>query len=250
MFTSSLVHQNSFFTPRFDPARALLGEHYLEVLKFPIPTSGTLVSTRKTVEVVDKGTSAISIAGYVTCDNASGESLFYNEATMFMPGAGGSGGFRSSELSHNRPSSCVYTIPPLSSGGTARAPDSTQKFKTSEQQAAFYRLNGDRMPIHIDPHASKQGGFPLPILHGQCSMGIVGMQVFREYGPFKAIKCRFLGVLVPGQTVRTEMWEGKDDGRENDLILFRAKTVETDRLCVSGWTRLVKDEKEKTSAKL
>ena len=109
-----------------------------------------------------------------------------------------------------------------------RAPDSVVEEKTTEEQAAIYRLSGDRNPLHIDPEFSKVGGFKEPILHGLCSFGIAGKAVVRTYGQFKNIKVRFAGVVIPGQTLVTEMW------KEGNVVIFQTKVKETGKLCIGG----------------
>lgn len=47
-------------------------------------------------------------------------------------------------------------------------------------------------------------------ISGLCSFGISGKHVLQTFGEFKDIKTRFAGVVIPGQTLVTEMWkEGK-----------------------------------------
>lgn len=205
--------------PNFNPTMLLHGEQYLEIRKFPIPTAATLVSYPKLVEVIDKGRSAIMVSGSTTKDASTGEDVFYNESSAFIRASGGFGG--PSKGSNRGASTTVYQPP-------KRAPDAIVEEATSEEQAALYRLNGDRNPLHIDPDFSKMGGFKTPILHGLCFFGISGKHVYQTYGPFKNIKVRFAGTVLPGQKLRTEMW--KEGGR----IIFQTIVVDTGKPCITG----------------
>ncbi|KAJ9612210.1 hypothetical protein H2200_003807 [Cladophialophora chaetospira] len=221
-FSMETIYYHSQILPKFTASQSLLGEIYLEVLQDNIPTSGHLTTTRRLVEVLDKGTAAVATTGYTTNDVATGKPLFYNELSFFMRGAGGFGGVR--DRPYQTPSSRTFTMP-------ARQPDAVDEFRTSEEQAVLYRLTGDRMAMHIDPDFSKQGGFPVPILHGMCFMGIAGKQLFQRYGMYRSIKVKFIGTVVPGQTLRTESWRSQD---ERDLVVFQTKVVETGKLCIAG----------------
>ncbi|KAL9112900.1 MAG: hypothetical protein Q9187_007705, partial [Circinaria calcarea] len=205
--------------PNFSPMMLLHGEQYLELRKFPIPTSAKLISYPKLIEVIDKGNAAVVVSGTITKDATSGDEIFYNESTIFVRGSGGFGG---PSKGGNRGLATAVHKPPQ------RAPDTVVEEQTSPDQAALYRLNGDRNPLHIDPEFSKVGGFKDPILHGLCFFGISGKHVYQTYGAFKNIKVRFAGTVVPGQTLRTEMW------REGPMVVFQTKVVETGKLCIAG----------------
>jgi len=218
--------------PNFSPMMLLHGEQYLEIRSFPIPTDATLVSYPKLVEVVDKGNAGIIVTGSTTKDKRTGRDVFYNESTVFIRGSGGFGG--PSKGTDRGPATRVYKAP-------SRAPDAVVEEATTEEQAAIYRLSGDRNPLHIDPEFSKVGGFKTPILHGLCFFGIAGKAVYKTFGEFKNIKVRFAGVVLPGQTLITEMWK-----EGNGLVIFQTKVKETGKLCIAGaGAELVGTGKEK-----
>ena len=203
----------------FNPMMLLHGEQYLEIRKFPIPTSAKLISYPKLIEVVDKGNAAVLYSGTTTKDANTGEDVFYNEAAVFVRGSGRFGG---PSKGTNRGLATAAHKPPQ------RDPDNVVEEKTSPDQAVLYRLSGDRNPLHIDPEFSKVGGFKDPILHGLCFFGISGKHIYQSFGQFKNIKVRFAGVVIPGQTLRTEMW------KEGKMVIFQTKVVETGKLCIAG----------------
>lgn len=218
-FGAATPFDMSDILPNFSPMMLLHGEHYLEIRKHPIPTEARLINYRKLVEVVDKENAAIMVTGTTTKDAATGEDVFYNEMTTFHRGSGGFGGKRKG--SGRGPATIVHQPP-------KRQPDATVEEKTSEEQAALYRLNGDRNPLHIDPDFSNVGGFKTPILHGLCFFGISGKHVYQTYGAFKNIKVRFAGTVLPGQTLRTEMW------KDSSKVVFQTVVVETGKICIAG----------------
>ncbi|EXJ80839.1 peroxisomal hydratase-dehydrogenase-epimerase [Capronia epimyces CBS 606.96] len=205
--------------PNFSPMLLLHGEQYLEIRKYPIPTQAKTVSYPKLIEVVDKGSAAIVATGVTTKDANTGEDLFYNESTVFIRGAGGFGGPKKGS---NRGNATAIYQPPK------RAPDAVVEEATSPDQAALYRLNGDRNPLHIDPEFSKVGGFKEPILHGLCFFGFSGKHIVQTYGLFKSIKVRFAGTVLPGQTLVTELW------KEGNKVIFQTKVKETGKLAIAG----------------
>lgn len=203
----------------FNPMLLLHGEQYLEIRKYPIPTSGKLITYSKLVEVIDKGNAAILVNSTTTKNAATGEDIFYNESSVFVRKAGGFGG--PSKGTDRGRATASYTPP-------KRQPDNIIEEKTSTDQAALYRLSGDRNPLHIDPEFSSVGGFKDPILHGLCFFGISGKHIYQTYGEYKNIKVRFAGVVIPGQTLRTEMW------KEGNIVVFQTTVVETGKLCIAA----------------
>lgn len=205
--------------PNFSPMMLLHGEQYLEIRKFPLPTSGRLVSRAKLLEVVDKGSAAIVKTGVTTINAETNEPVFYNEMTVFLRGSGGFGGLKRGQ---DRGPATAANEPPK------RAPDVVVETATGEDQAAIYRLSGDYNPLHIDPGFAKMGGFKAPILHGLCTFGIAGKAVYDRFGAFRNIKVRFAGPVIPGETVVTEMW------REGKRVVFQCRVRETGKMCIGG----------------
>ncbi|KAH0848983.1 hypothetical protein AYO21_07488 [Fonsecaea monophora] len=217
-YFSTTPWQVKDIVPNYDQRMLLHGEQYLEIKQFPIPTSGTLTTEAHLVEVVDKGNAALVRRGATTVDSA-GRPVFYNESVSFIRGAGNFGGQRKPS---DRGAATALNAAP------SRTPDKVVEEKTSEDLAAIYRLLGDRNPLHIDPKFSAVGGFKDPILHGLATFGITGKHVFQAYGPFKNIKVRFSGTVLPGQTIVTEMW------KEGGKIVYQAKVKETGKSCISN----------------
>ena len=168
---------------------------------------------------MDKGNAGLVVTGSTTKDKNTGKDLFYNESTVFFRGSGGFGG--ANKGSDRGAATRIYKAP-------SRKPDVVVEEATTEEQAAIYRLSGDRNPLHLDPEFSKVGGFETPILHGLCSFGYAGRAVVKTFGQFKNIKVRFAGVVIPGQTLITEMW------KEGNVVIFQTKVKETGKLCIAG----------------
>lgn len=206
------------FLPNFSPMMLLHGEQYLEIKKFPIPTSGKMTTKARVLEVLDKGKAASVVVRTETKDE-SGDLLFLNDATIFIRGSGGFGG--QSKGKDRGPATAANKIP-------SRKPDSCIEEKTTEDQAALYRLSGDYNPLHIDPAFAAVGKFPKPILHGLCFFGFSGKHVYQKYGMFKNIKVRFVGSVYPGETLRTEMW------KDGNKVIFQTKVVERDAIVISA----------------
>jgi acyl dehydratase len=106
----------------------------------------------------------------------------------------------------------------------------TVDLPTRPEQALYYRLNGDDNPLHADPEVAARAGFPRPILHGLCTMGVVVHALLRalcDYDPaaLRSVGLRFSAPVFPGETIRTEVWRGGG---------FRARVLERDVVVVSN----------------
>ena len=70
-------------------------------------------------------------------------------------------------------------------------------------------------------------------------MGIAVRQVFDQYPSFRSIKVRMFSPVIPGQTLRTEMWT---DYSQPDLIVFQVAVIDTGKLCIfSGGVFLLQE---------
>lgn len=206
------------FLPNFNPAKLLHGEQFLSI-KGKIPTEGTLVNTARLFEVLDKGKAAAVTTVIESRDAKTNEVVFENHSTVFIRDSGNYGGKRAAK---DRGAATAANTAPK------RKPDAVVEEKTSPDQAALYRLSGDYNPLHIDPQFSIIGGFKKPILHGLCSMGFAGRHVLKTFGPYKDIKVRFAGTVIPGETLVTEMW------KEGDKVIFQTKVKERDAPALSN----------------
>uniref|UniRef100_A0A669D853 Peroxisomal multifunctional enzyme type 2 n=1 Tax=Oreochromis niloticus TaxID=8128 RepID=A0A669D853_ORENI len=183
-----------------DFTQVLHGEQYLELYK-PLPTSEIMLPAVNTY--------------------SGNELVCYNQFSVFVVGAGGFGGKRSSEKA--KP-----PVPP-----PKRSPDAVVIDSTTRDQAALYRLSGDWNPLHIDPSFAAMGGFKAPILHGLCSFGFAARHVLKQFADndpsrFKAIKVRFVKPVMPGQSLQTEMW------KEGNRVHIQCKVKETDAVVLAG----------------
>lgn len=85
---------------------------------------------------------------------------------------------------------------------------------TTPNQALLYRLLGDSNPLHADPETAAKAGFDQPILHGLCTLGAMTASVVRtacggDPAKLKAISGQFRKPVFPGDTLRTEAWQGE-----------------------------------------
>ncbi|ORX88051.1 NAD(P)-binding protein [Basidiobolus meristosporus CBS 931.73] len=209
------------FIPSFNPMMLLHGEQFLS-LKKAIPTSGTLTSKPRIVDILDKGKGCLVILGVETTDE-SGDVIFENEYSLFIRGVKGVG----NKQGKDRGAATAPNVPPK------RKPDVIVQEKTSEDQAALYRLSGDRNPLHIDPEMSSMGGFDVPILHGLGTLGVAGKHIFQTYGngkpdAFKTVKARFAKHVFPGETLETQMW------KEGNKVIFQVRVVERDVIAIAS----------------
>lgn len=152
-------------------------------LHTPIPAAGSIETSGRIAAVWDKGSAAM-VEIVVESD------AFTASYGIFLPGLGDWGGERGPSASAD-----VKEPGPWWSG----------EFETFPNQAALYRLTGDRHPIHIDPEVARGNGFQRPILHGLCTLGIAARLVARAVkahpADLRGLQARLAAPVVPGDTI-------------------------------------------------
>jgi acyl dehydratase len=121
-----------------------------------------------------------------------------------------------------------------------RPPDILDDFTTLAQSALLYRLSGDRNPLHSVPDVARAAGFPRPILHGLATYGIVGWRIIRTLGGgdprrLAALDTRFSAPVLPGETLRTELW------CDGGTVSFQTRVAERDVLALSNGRAVLRD---------
>jgi acyl dehydratase len=169
-------------------------------LERPLQPAGEVRVEAEVAAVWDKGRgSIVELTG--TGTDADGVLFRTRSATMVI-GVGGWGGERG-------PSSAPADDP--------GPPDVVHDDHVRAEQAAVYRLSGDRNPLHIDPEAARAAGFDDVFLHGLCTLGFAARAVILacaggDPARLRAIGCRFSMPVYLDRPLRTEMWR-RGDGR-------------------------------------
>ncbi|MFE2119563.1 MaoC/PaaZ C-terminal domain-containing protein [Rhodococcus aetherivorans] len=175
----------------FDTTTALHGSQELTVLA-PLPRRGEVELRASVGEVWDKGAAAV-FEVRVECE------YFVATWSIFAPGAGGFGGERG----------------PSKPAAPQGEPELTGELATAANQAALYRLTGDRHHIHIDPEAAARIGQPRPIMHGLCTLAAATLPLARLLGAHPAdlteLQGRFAAPVFPGDVAGLRAWGGRDD---------------------------------------
>lgn len=140
-------------------------------------------------------------------------------SSMFVRGAGGFGG----DTGQAAESPAIPAGPP----------DAAVRVATARNQALWFRLLGDRNPLHADPLVAREAGFDRPILHGACTFAIACATLLRQdagMDPSRLSRfaARFAGPLYPGETLRFDLW------RAPGRVAFRAYAQERDAIVLDN----------------
>lgn len=217
-----------FDDPRFgvDGARIVHAGHALEV-HAPLPAAGTVRGRTIATAVADKGPErgAILVFERTLTDVADGRLLATQVMTLMARGDGGFSALPGNGPPGGDPVTAEKVELPQ------RAPDAIVGLATLPQAALIYRLVADPNPLHADPAFARAAGFERPILHGLCAYGMAGRAVARAFAGgdatrLAAISLRFAAPVLPGDSLRFELWR---DGAD---IRFRATVPERGALRV------------------
>lgn len=182
-----------------DWVKILHGEQAFELFK-PLPPEGRMRGEYTIEAVQDQGVERGARLYQLKhlFDAETGEKVATVRTVLVMRGDGGQGGFGEAPESPG----------PL----PERAPDEVIEIATLPQQALIYRLSGDYNPIHADPAPAQKAGFPGPILHGLCSLGIATRAILQarcDNDPerLRALSLRFSRPVFPGETLSVELYD-------------------------------------------
>ena len=166
----------------------------------PLAAAGRVLGHTRVTGLHDKGAEkgALMLQRRQVLDAADGAPVATVTQTTMLRGDGGFGG------SHGEALPAPHAIPD-------RAPDAVCELPTLPQAALLYRLNGDFNPLHADPAVATAGGFSRPILHGLATMGVALHAVLKtllayDAGAVRGMRVRFTAPVLPGDTLRTELW--------------------------------------------
>lgn len=179
----------------------------------PLKPEGKVIGQNRVSAIYDKGAEkgALLCQERTVTDADSGELIATVHQVTMLRGDGGFGGPAGS--------------PPPPHPIPERTADMVCDLPTLPQAALIYRLSGDYNPLHADPGVAQAAGFSRPILHGLCTMGVACHAALRgilAYQPerIRGMRVRFTGPVLPGDTIRTELWQ------DGDVISFRATAFE------------------------
>jgi acyl dehydratase len=200
--------------PRFgiDWVKILHGEQSFEIFK-PLPPEGTVRGEYIIQAIEDMGSERGAKLYQLKhlFDAATDQKLATVRTVLFMRGDGGQGGFGEAL--------------PQPTALPDATPDQIVEIATLPQQALIYRLSGDFNPIHADPVPAQTAGFPAPILHGLCSLGIATRAILQACAgnapeKLKSLSLRFSKPVFPGETLAVEIY------RDAAKIHFRCRVKE------------------------
>jgi acyl dehydratase len=200
----------------WDYSQILHSEQRLRLYR-PLPPSADLLINKRVVDAFDRGPRMgalilLEAEGRLASDDTV---LFTLGCTILARGDGGFGGPKGKGIPPHR--------------APRRDPDLSCDIGTRPDQALFYRLTGDRNPLHADPAKARTVGFDRPILHGLCTFGVACKAVLQticeyDYTLIEEFDARFSAPVLPGDTITTDMWQ------DGNIVSFSCSVKERDAI--------------------
>lgn len=186
-------------------AQIVHGEQHLAIHR-PIPPEGTLQAVSRLVACVPKrrGTVVWAQTDAVLADKP----LLTSWSASFVRGAVLDGFGLAPDLPSTELDPAADDVVSVEQG-------------TQQEQALWYRLSGDLNPLHTDDAVARRGGFEVPILHGLCTFGFAARHLLSRAGSGSGllrIGGRFRSPVLPGERLRTRIWEGEAGRRAFDVV--------------------------------
>ena len=186
----------AFLSTKANFAMVVHGEQTLQI-RNPLPRNAKVLTTAVIEGIYDKGSGALIVMRFDS-KGKNGTPLCSNWVGAYVRGAGGFGGAA-------QPRKDIPLVP-------QRNPDFVINAQTDVNQAALYRMSGDRNPLHIDPAVAQAVGFKEPILHGLCTYGVICRGFVKEVfqsdaAKIKSYSARFSTPVIPGESLQTKVWQ-------------------------------------------
>lgn len=172
------------------------------VVQRALPPRGALRSGGQVVDVEDRGAAAVLVQRSTLVD-ADGIAFVTGVSRIHVRGEGNFGS------AYRSPDCATAALIP------DREPVAVVDTPTLVHQAIRYQqhLYGSSMRdnVHTDAAFARASGFPRPILQGVCTYGMVCAALVHtlladDASRVRRYSARFLGVVFPGETLRTRVW--------------------------------------------
>ncbi len=178
--------------------------HGEQRMRFPgrLPARGEVVCQMEVARIADKSPGAFVVTRRALSDAATGREIAVIEQLNICRG---DGGYSGGDATLSDALAAPIPAPP------AAPPDSVIVLPTSRNQAALYRLNADRNPLHVDPASARRAGYARPILHGAALLGMVNRALEAGLRRMPGLRLgeldlRFMAPVYPGLDVAVSLW--------------------------------------------
>lgn len=205
----------------WDSGKAIHVQHKLELFR-PLPASANLLANRRVVDVTESRDGIVA-AIVVQSDvrMASDETALFALSSTLVKGSENAYG------NERPPAALALTRPPK------RDPDLSCDIRTRADHSLLFSLSGDHDPLYTDPATARAAGFPSPLLHGRCVLGIACRAILRticdyDYTLIRGVEASLAGPVFPGDIVTTDMWQ------DRNIVSFRCSVRARQAVVLDG----------------